>query len=426
MFFKLQIIWNLCILKLLKRWYSKDFTHLQQKRWLQFQGVLHKSPFYAELSKNKKSIDDYPVINKASFMANFNTINTQHIDLNEAFHIAHESEKSRNFAPMIGNVTVGLSSGTSGNRGVFLATEKERAQWVACVLDRVIGFSLKQRTVAFFLRANSNLYDSVKSSVLSFHFFDLLTEIEHNVFKLNKLNPTILVAQPSMLIELAKNIEKGKLSIQTKKIISVAEVLYPEDKIYLEKVFNQIIHQVYQCTEGLLASSCSKGTLHFHEDYLIIEKKYIDKEKTRFHPIITDLMRSSQPIVRYELNDIIQEKEYCSCGQKTIAIKQIEGRSDDILTFIDKNKKEVKIFPDFFRRAIIFSDSNIIDYALIKTNECALELYIDGSEITYSNAVTGIEDFLESLNICKFEIKRIPSNKTEQGDKLRRIRNEHH
>ena len=71
---------------------------------------------------------------------------------------------------MLGNITVGLSSGTSGSRGIFLASNIERARWVACVLDRVIGFSLKKRKVAFFLRANSNLYSAVQSSITPIPF----------------------------------------------------------------------------------------------------------------------------------------------------------------------------------------------------------------------------------------------------------------
>ena len=199
-----------------------------------------------------------------------------------------------------------------GTGAFFLATETERAQWVACVLDRIIGFSLKKRSVAFFLRANSNLYDSVKSLVLTFEFFDLLEDLETQIQKLNKVNPTVLVAQPSLLIELAKKQGAGELHIHPQKIISVAEVLYPEDARYLETVFKQTIHQVYQCTEGLLAATCAHGTLHFNDDFLIIEKKYIDGDKKRFHPIITDLMRTTQPVIRYELNDIIHEKKELS------------------------------------------------------------------------------------------------------------------
>ena len=69
-----------------------------------------------------------------------------------------------------------------------------------------------------------------------------------------------------------------------------------------------------------------KGTLHFNEDLLIIEQKYLDAEKQRFHPLITDLMRTTQPVVRYELNDIITAKKSCPCGSKWLAIEQIEGQ----------------------------------------------------------------------------------------------------
>ena len=281
--FKLQIISNLLSLKFNRKLYKSNLKKLQAKRWANMQFTLQKSPFYEGIANENQELKNYPIINKSIFMDRFDSINTRGIKRDEAFDLALKAEKSRDFAPMIDSVTIGLSSGTSGNRGVFLATEAERAQWVACVLDRVIGFSLKKRSVAFFLRANSNLYDSVKSKVLRFEFFDLLQELEVQVPKLNALNPTILVAQPSLLIELAKKQEAGELHIHPKKIISVAEVLYPEDAAYLKSVFGQIIHQVYQCTEGLLAATCEHGTLHFNEDFLIIEKKYIDGDKKRFN-----------------------------------------------------------------------------------------------------------------------------------------------
>ena len=45
------------------------------------------------------------------------------------------------------------------------------------------------------------------------------------------------------------------------------------------KIFCKKIHQVYQCNEGFLAHTCEKGNLHFNEDFLIIEKEYLDTEK---------------------------------------------------------------------------------------------------------------------------------------------------
>lgn len=421
MFFKLTILYYLLELKLLKRRYGSNFKALQNYRWKKFQSTLAKSPFYSELANQNTALENYPLMNKQVFMEQFDRINIHGITKEAANKIAYEAETSRVFSPMIGPITVGLSSGTSGNRGLFLVDKKERAQWVAYVLDRVIGFSLKKRSVAFFLRANSNLYDSVKSKVLNFEFFDLLDDLQTHVSRLNALNPTILVAQPSMLLALAQEMEKGLVSIQPEKIISVAEVLYPEDKHYLERIFGQQIHQVYQCTEGFLASTCPEGVLHFHEDYLIIEKKYLDETKTRFHPIITDLKRYSQPIVRYELNDIIHELTDCPCGLKTTAIEKIEGRSDDVLHFENKDGMTTKIFPDFFRRAIILSDPSIIDYMLVQRSGNLLELYIDGADERFENAQKELKSLLQFYLIQGVEINRINFRPLEKGNKLRRI-----
>jgi putative adenylate-forming enzyme len=421
MFFKLTILYYLLELKLLKRRYGSNLKALQSYRWKKFQSTLAKSPFYSELANQNTALENYPLMNKQVFMEQFDRINIHGITKEAANKIAYEAETSRVFSPMIGPITVGLSSGTSGNRGLFLVDKKERAQWVAYVLDRVIGFSLKKRSVAFFLRANSNLYDSVKSKVLNFEFFDLLDDLQTHVSRLNALNPTILVAQPSMLLALSQEMEKGLFSIQPEKIISVAEVLYPEDKHYLERIFGQQIHQVYQCTEGFLASTCPEGVLHFHEDYLIIEKKYLDETKTRFHPIITDLKRYSQPIVRYELNDIIHELTDCPCGLKTTAIEKIEGRSDDVLHFENKDGMTTKIFPDFFRRAIILSDPSIVDYMLVQRSENLLELYIDGADERFENAQKELKSLLQFYLIENVEINRINFRPLEKGNKLRRI-----
>lgn len=408
-----------------RRRFNGDWSKLHEKKWKAKRGVLLKSAFYKDLAERSANLEEYPIINKSVFMEHFDEINTVGIKLDEAFKVASEAEVSRDFSSMINGITIGLSSGTSGNRGVFLASEDERAQWVAAVLDRVIGFKLRKRTVAFFLRANSNLYDSVKSNVLRFEFFDLLRDLSEHIDRLNTSLPNILVAQPSMLIELAGEVEKDRLKISPEKIISVAEVLYEEDKKYLESVFQQKIHQVYQCTEGFLASTCEHGTLHFHEDFFIIEKKYIDEERDRFHPIITDLERSSQPVIRYELNDIIIEKESCPCGNDWIAIEAIEGRSDDVLRFIDKDQNNVRIYPDFFRRAIIMSNANIRDYALIQKTNSELELFVNGDDHSFEAAKNGVLNLLADHHVHEVSIERIDSNKTEKGNKLRRIRYDH-
>ena len=424
MFFKLRIVIYWLLIRFRKPHTKKALKKRQQKNWRKFQQVLHRSPFYREQAQQNTPLVAYPLMDKTSFMEQFDQINTQNIPIKEAYKVALEAEESRDFSPEINGITVGLSSGTSGNRGIFLASKKERAFWVAAVLDRVIGFSLKKRRVAFFLRANSNLYSSVKSRLLSFEFFDLYDAIARHVQRLNDLQPTILVAQPSMLLDLAQEVKGGRLHIQPQKIISVAEVLYPEDKAVLEATFGQKIHQVYQCTEGFLASTCAHGTLHFNEDFLIIEKRFLDDSKTRFHPIITDLKRSSQPIVRYELNDIIQEKTACACGSPMMGIAQIEGRADDVLVFKNTDHQEVKIYPDFFRRALITADVAIQDYTLVQRGAHLLELYLLGTEEHFQKATRNINALLAKYQVEAVNIVRTKVKHHEQGNKLRRIKYE--
>jgi putative adenylate-forming enzyme len=423
MYFKVQILVAFIQLRINKWWYKNRLDKLQTKRWNKLQRELLESPFYKENVLSKIPLQQYPLLNKSKFMSNFDRINTVGITSAEAMKVAEKAELLRDFSPTIKDITIGLSSGTSGNRGIFMASQKERAIWVACILDRVIGFSLKKRSVAFFLRANSNLYSAITSKILRFEFFDILGQLDSYIVKLNSLQPTILVAQPSVLIELASYVEKGILSISPSKVISVAEVLSTEDSKYLKNVFQQTIHQVYQCTEGLLAVTCSYGNLHFNDDFLFIEKKYINSEKKRFHPVITDLLRTTQPVIRYELNDIVHEKIACSCGSKHTVIEKIEGRSDDVLCFKTDQNKKIKIYPDFIRREIILAHPSISDFTIVQKTDSRLELYIGDSEY-YGLAEKRLLTFLKSRDVHEVIIQQAFSKNHTQGNKLRRVQNE--
>jgi len=92
-------------------------------------------------------------------MTHFNELNTQGVDRDEALALAIESEKTRNFTELKGEIAVGLSSGTSGHRGLFITTEKERSMWAAAILAKMLpkGHLFGHR-IAFFLRADNELY----------------------------------------------------------------------------------------------------------------------------------------------------------------------------------------------------------------------------------------------------------------------------
>jgi putative adenylate-forming enzyme len=364
---------------------------------------------------------------KELFMQNFNDINTRGIKKADALKLALEAEEIRDFSKTLNGIIVGLSTGTSGNKGLFLVGEKERAKWVAAIIHRVIGIKIRPKKIAFFLRANSKLYESANSRLLQFNFFDLMNDHDSNFKRLITLNADILVAQPSALLKIALSFTESKKTPTFEKVISVAEVLNDTDRVYLEKVFKLTLSEVYQCTEGFLACSCKYGKLHFNEDYLIIEKEYIDKEHKRYFPVITDLYREIQPIIRYKLDDILVEGGVCKCGSRFEVIDRIEGRADDIIRLTDKLGKMTDIFPDYFSRAITIASDEITDYILSQTDKNLLEIYINnGSEMNQQKVKDNITELLSKFNIGPVEIHFTSKKATDQHGKLRRITNEYY
>ena len=70
----------------------------------------------------------------------------------EAFRVALQAETTRDFAPQLEGITVGLSSGTSGNRGLFLVGPQEQAKWAGTILAKALPGSLwAEQRIAFFL-----------------------------------------------------------------------------------------------------------------------------------------------------------------------------------------------------------------------------------------------------------------------------------
>jgi len=113
----------------------------------------------------------------------------------------------------------------------------------------------------------------------------------------------------------------------------------------------------------------------------------------------------------------------CSCGLKTNSIKMIEGRSDDILYFENQNKDIIKIFPDFFRRAIITSNENINNYYLIQKKIDSLSLFINGGPEIYNDAKNRILNLLRSKKIENVKICQLKNFNLKPGEKLIRVKN---
>ncbi|EHG6152745.1 F390 synthetase-related protein [Escherichia fergusonii] len=347
----------------------------QAKRLHQFrQNVLSKSPWFQRYLA--LPFNQWPLMDKALMMAHFDEMNTAGLKRDELLACAMRSEQSRDFKPCVGKFSVGLSSGTSGRRGLFVVSPHEQQMWAAGVLAKVLpdGLFAKER-VALFLRADNNLYQSVNNRWLSLDFYDLLAPFQAQLKLLQQRAPTIIVAPAQVLRALALAVMAGELTLKVKKVISVAEVLEPQDRELLRSVFSNV-GEIYQATEGFLASTCRCGTLHLNEEFVHIEPQWLDER--RFVPIVTDFTRTTQPVVRYRLDDVLVASEQpCPCGSAAMAIARIEGRQDDQLQLPTRTGGIQTVFADACSRVLAMTLPLTADYRLLQTGPAQLTLIVD-------------------------------------------------
>jgi putative adenylate-forming enzyme len=322
--------------------------------------VLPRSPYYRARIQPARW-REAALTDKKSMMRHFDALNTVGLKKKDALRTALRAERERDWAPSLAGVSVGLSSGTSGHRGIFLASEAEREAWAGQMLARALPTPLwREQRIALFLRSNSNLYQSLGGGRLRFEYFDIQADLDAQAKRLKAFDPTVLAGPPSVLRRLA---ESG-LRLKLQRVFSVAETLEDLDRRRIEAAWGLPLHQIYQATEGFIGISCRFGTVHLNEDVMVVQKEWLDEPQGRFVPLISDFRRLSQPILRYRLNDVLTVKRQpCACGSVFTAIEAIEGRQDDLFYFRRAAGPGLKaVYADHIRRAFLQASAGIQDY----------------------------------------------------------------
>ncbi|MCS5496630.1 hypothetical protein NY547_05170 [Cnuibacter physcomitrellae] len=417
------------------RWGYRFRGRAQLERWQRRRVARHlrvhgaRAPFYAPLVGPGARFDRIPVVDKTATLHRFDEMNTRGVRLADALAVARQAERTRDFAPLVaGDLTVGLSSGTSGRPGVFLVSPRERMRWAGTVLARVLDAGAVRRLllpwtrpleIRFFLRAGGHLYESVRSSRVRFVFHDLLEPLETHVSSLaGSRHPIdVLVAPASVLVALADRRVAGDLPVAVRQVVSVAEVLDPHDRDLVERAFGVRVSEVYQATEGLLALSCPAGSLHLHEESVLVELDPLGGG--RFVPIVTDFDRSTQLVVRYRLDDVLRVSPLpCPCGRVTRVLEAVEGREDDVLHLPGESRR-VEVFPDTVRRAMAVPSVEWADWR-IRQHGTVVELALlgcaDEGAVRDSLAAS-----LAALGVHRPDVRLAPWPSEDPTAKVRRV-----
>ena len=165
-------------------------------------------------------------------------------------------------------------------------------------------------------------------------------------------------------------------------------MLTPEEKKIFKDKFGCPVIEIYQASEGQMASTCRCGNLHINEDLVYIElydeqgREVNDTTTIPTKMIVTNLVNRTQPLIRYEMNDLVQLGEKCPCGSNFRVIRQIIGRSDDILYFTGDGEGEgegeiIHLFPDVFARWVITQNPNIREFRVVNNKINQVTVTID-------------------------------------------------
>jgi len=331
------------------------------------------SPFYREFyghvdTDRPFQLDHLPLLNKKTMMENFDHVVTDpRLRLRDIEN--HITKLSRD-EYYLDNYRALSTGGSSGLTGIFVYGRKE---WVTIL-------TAMQRTGRY-MQVTPRLPNRLKMTMIGAHHprhgtsrvpesadFGLAviqrlaveTPLKKLVVDLNDFQPEVLTSYPSIISMLAIEQQEGRLRISPRVVVTTAEICTDDMKHKIREAWGIEPFNSYAMTEApFLGTTCMHNNgIHVFEDLIILEN--VD-ENNRPVPdgvlghkvLITNLFSYTQPILRYEITDMIEmSPEPCPCGRPFRLIKHIEGRIDDIIELDGIHSKSVPVHPLNFRTVL--------------------------------------------------------------------------
>lgn len=296
----------------------------RERQWRRLQPALARTPALAP--RAGRPLADFPITEAAEWRANPEAWNSVGLGRAEIIALADAAESGGGGGPL----SAGWSSGSGGGaRGLFLASAAERADYIGQSLARLLPARalLRRQRLALHLRASNALYADVRGRRFAFAHFPLEVSPAETAAALEAFRPTILIAPPHRLAELAA---RGVRLPALRHLCCGSEPIGSAESEFISDCLGLRPRNIYQATEGFLGAECRKGRLHLNDHSLEIELDPI-AGTGGFRPVITDLRRSSQPIVRLRGDDYLEaDPDPCPCGFGGRVIYPPQGRVSDI------------------------------------------------------------------------------------------------
>ena len=161
---------------------------------------------------------------------------------------------------------------------------------------------------------------------------------------INNYSPNYLSGYPSCIRMAAELQEEGEIKFKPKKIITGGEPLNHETAVYFSNLFGADIIDYYGCTESILLGA---GASWYEGLYLFDDLNYYETD-SRNRLIITPLYNKIFPLVRYQLNDMVEGFTKEKYGTLPFThIDRVVGRNEDIMWFNNSHGNRDFLHPLF-------------------------------------------------------------------------------
>lgn len=249
---------------------------------------------------------------------------------------------------------------TSGSTGIPLTVyvyPQTRDAWVAAGLrtHRWWGLDVGMRQIKLINPRAKSRWTLLKQALLMNHW-------EYSVFQLDEatlerlyrqaltFRCEVLAGYPSALTYFAQHVaaRPSGSALGLRAVVTTAEVLYPDQRALLERVFACPVINEYGSSEcGYLAGECPEGSLHIAAENALIEfdpGTAADGDGTGREVIVTDLNNLAMPLLRYRIGDVGVPGAVCQCGRTLPVLELRVGRTEDLVTLPDGRKVDGSVF----------------------------------------------------------------------------------
>jgi phenylacetate-coenzyme A ligase PaaK-like adenylate-forming protein len=129
--------------------------HWQERKKTKLLAILlERSPYY-----QKRGVKNISLLERESYLEHFDELNTLGFKKADVLAFCEAGERIGQLHRDYRGETVGLSSGTGHQRGIFIVAKSERVRYSAHFISKVLPRSIFSRhRIAYFLRADNPLY----------------------------------------------------------------------------------------------------------------------------------------------------------------------------------------------------------------------------------------------------------------------------